>query len=135
MKLFDIRGIYATDHCYCFFKYDYIVKVRMRMHNARKVVKGGNLTHSLNASDVKGSSDPYAVYSTDIPGIIPGSKQFWKLFGLDLVSMNRGLPDFFLTLTAHDLWPQVQSTLPMRKSVHVTCMLQPITCMLWSTCM
>ena len=26
MKLFDIRGIYATDHCYCFFKYDYMVK-------------------------------------------------------------------------------------------------------------
>ena len=113
MKLFDIRGIYATDHCYCFFKYDYMVKVRMRMHNARKVVKVGNLTRNLNASDVKGSSDPYAVYGTDIPRIIPGSKQFWKSFGLDLVSMveQRGLPDFFLTLTAHDFWPQVQSTL------------------------
>ena len=35
MGLFDIRGLYAGDHCYCFFKYDYMVKVRMRMHNAR----------------------------------------------------------------------------------------------------
>ena len=51
--------------------------------------------------------------SIDIPRIIPGSKQFWKSFGLDLVSFveQRGLPQFFLTLTAHDLWPQVQVTL------------------------
>ena len=113
MRLFDVRGLYAGDHCYCFFKYDYMVKVRMRMHNARKVVKVQNLTHTLSASDVKGSGDPYAVYGTDIPRIIPGSKQYWKSFGLDLVTMveQRGLPDFFLTLTAHDLWPQVQSTL------------------------
>ena len=112
MRLFDVRGIYAADPCYCFFKYDYMVKVRMRMHNARKVIKVHNLTESLNASNVKGA-DPYAVYGTDIPRIIPGSKQFWKSFGLDLVSFveQRGLPQFFLTLTAHDLWPQVQATL------------------------
>ena len=111
MRLFDVRGIFAADPCYCFFKYDYMVKVRMRMHNARKVVKVQNLTQMLNAGDVKG--DPYAVYGTDIPRIIPGSKQYWKSFGLDLVSFveQRGLPEFFLTLTAHDLWPQVQTTL------------------------
>ena len=110
MRLFDIRGIFAADPCYCFFKYDYMVKVRMRMHNARKVVKVQNLAQSLHASDV---SNPYAVYGTDIPRIIPGSKQYWKSFGLDLVSFveQRGLPTFFLTLTAHDLWPQVQATL------------------------
>ena len=111
--MFDVRGIYAADHCYCFFKYDYMVKVRMRMHNARKVVNVQDLTQSLSASDVKGNSDPYSVYGTDIPRIIPGSKQFWKSFGLDLVAFveQRGLPTFFLTLTAHDLWPQVQTTL------------------------
>ena len=106
MRLFDVRGIYAADPCYCFFKYDYMVKVQMRMHDASKV---HNLTESLNASNVKGA-DPYAVYGTgtDIPRIIPGSKQFWKPFGLDLVSFveQRGLPQFFLTLTAHDLWPR-----------------------------
>ena len=50
---------------------------------------------------------------TEIPRIIPGSKQFWRSFGLDLVAFveQRGLPDFFLTLTAYDGWPQVQATL------------------------
>ena len=112
MRLFDVRGRFAADPCYCFFKYDYMVKVRMRMHNARKVVKVQNLTQTLNAANVRGN-DPYAVYGTDIPRVIPGSKQFWKSFGLDLVSFveQRGLPQYFLTLTAHDLWPQVQATL------------------------
>ena len=113
MRLFDIRGVYAADSCYCFFKYDYMVKVRLRMYHARKVVKVQNLTQSLNAGDVKNTGDPYAVYGTDIPRVIPGSKQFWKSFGLDLVTFveQRGLPQFFLTLTAHDLWPQVQASL------------------------
>ena len=33
-----------------FFKYDYMVKVCMHMHNARKVVKVNSLTKSLNAA-------------------------------------------------------------------------------------
>ena len=50
---------------------------------------------------------------SEIPRIIPGSKQFWRSFGLDLVYFveKRGLPDFFLTLTAYDGRPHVQSTL------------------------
>ena len=112
MRLFDIRGTFAADYCSCFFKYDYMVKVRLRMYHARKVVKVQNLAQPLSAGDLK-NSDPYAVYGTEIPRIIPGSRQFWKSFGLDLVSFveQRGLPQFFLTLTAHDLWPQVQTTL------------------------
>ena len=70
-------------HVIVFFKYDYMVKVRMRCHN---------LTESLNASNLKGA-DPYAVYGTDIPRIIPGSKQFWKSFGLDRVPVKAGLQE------------------------------------------
>lgn len=46
-----------------------------------------------SASHIR-ETDPYAVYGTDISRIIPGSKQFWKSFGLDFVE-QRGLPDFF----------------------------------------
>ena len=53
------------------------------------------------------------MYGTEIPRIIPGSREFWRSFGLDLVAFveQRGLPDFFFTLTAYDGWPQVQATL------------------------
>lgn len=53
------------------------------------------------------------MYGTEIPRIIPGSREFWRSFGLDLVAFveQRGLPDFFLTLTAYNGWPQVQATL------------------------
>ena len=113
MRLFDIRGHYAEDRCYPFFKYDYMLKVRLRMHEARKVIKVQSLSQPLTADSVTGQSDPYSVYGTEIPRIIPGSREFWRSFGLDLVAFveQRGLPDFFLTLTAYDGWPQVQATL------------------------
>ena len=81
---------FASDPAYCFFKYDDMTKVRLRLHNCRKVVKVRDLT---SASHIR-ETDPYAVYGTDISRIIPGSKQFWKSFGLDFVE-QRGLPDFF----------------------------------------
>ena len=96
MRLLDIRGFFASDPAYCFFKHDYMTKVRLRLHNCRKVVKVQHLTNSLNASQAR-QTDPYAVYGTEIPTIIPGSKQFWRSFGLDLVVFveQRGLPNFF----------------------------------------
>ena len=113
MRLYDVRGFYAEDHCYPFFKYDYMLKVRLRMHEARKVVKVHSLSEPLTAAKASQHSDPYSVYGTEIPRIIPGSREFWRSFGLDLVAFveQRGLPNFFLTLTAYDGWPQVQATL------------------------
>ena len=83
------------------------------MHEARKVVKVQNLSEPLTTERASDWSDPYSVYGTEIPHIIPGSKEFWRSFGLDLGAFveQRGLPDFFLTLTAYGGWPQVQTTL------------------------
>ena len=41
-------------------------------------------------------SDPYDSYGTEVPHVIPGSKQYWKSFGYDLVAMTEqlGIPDF-----------------------------------------
>ena len=54
------------------------------------------------------------IYGTDIPQLIPGSRQHWKSFSSDLVSFSepRGLPDLFVTLSAYDYWPHVQSSAP-----------------------
>ena len=58
-------------------------------------------------------SGPYSVYGTEIPRIIPGSKEFWRSFGFDLVAFveQMGLPNYFLTLTAYNGWSHVQATL------------------------
>ena len=100
MRLYDVRGFYAEDRYYPFFKYDYMLKVCLRMHEARKVVKVQSLSEPLTAERASKRSDPYSVYGTEIPRIIPGSKEFWRSFGLDLVAFvkQRGLPDFFLIL-------------------------------------
>ena len=104
MRLYDVRGFYAEDCCYPFFKFDYVLKVWLRMHEVRKVVKVHSLSEPLTAAKASQHSDPYSVYGTEIPHIIPGSRGFSWSFGLDLVAFveQRGLPDFFLTLTAYD---------------------------------
>ena len=58
------------------------------------------------------SDDPYASYGKEMPNCIPGSPQYWKVFGLDLIAMTqtKGLPDFFVTLTVNDAWPHIQAT-------------------------
>ena len=55
-----------------------------------------NFQESLDAGKVK-SQDSYAIYGSQVPRIIPGSKQYWKSFGLNLLAFvqQRGLPDFF----------------------------------------
>ena len=109
MRLFDIRGNYAEDRCYPFFKYDYMLKVRLRMREARKVVKVQSLSQPLTADSVTGQSDLYPVYGTEIPRIIPG-RRVLEVVWVAYVE-QRGLPDFFLKLTTYDGWPQVQATL------------------------
>ena len=63
-----MRGFYAEDCLYPSFKYDYMLKVRLRMHEARKVVKVQSLSEPLTAERVSGQSDPYSVY-----GMVPRS--------------------------------------------------------------
>ena len=48
-----------------------------------------------------------------MPNCIPGSPQYWKSLGLNLIAMTqtRGLPDFFVTLTVNDSWPHIQTTI------------------------
>ena len=99
-----------------FFKYDEMVKLRLRGYNSRRVVRVPDLSTNLTAEavlDAAKSTDPYAIYGTEVIRSIPGSKQHWKSFSLDLVSFSeqRGLPDLFVTLSANDCWPHVQSTL------------------------
>ena len=116
MRVFDVRGWWAQDPIYPFFKYDYMTKMRLRGYNARRTVKVGELTAKLSASKVRQSAkhdQPYSIYGTEVPRTIPGSKQYWKSFGLDLTAFvhQRGLPDFFVTLSAYDCWPQTQVTI------------------------
>ena len=100
--------------CILFFKFDYMTKCCLRAYASKRCVQVSNLAEPLNASKVK-VNDPYARYGTEVPRNIPGSAQYWRSFGLDLIAMveqrGLGLPDFFLTLSGHDGWPQVQAML------------------------
>ena len=90
----------AHDCAYMFFKYDEMVKLRLRGYNSRRVVQVSDLSEDLTAGkvlDAEKSTDSYVIHGTEVPRSIPGSRQHWKSFSLDLVSFSeqRGL---FVTL-------------------------------------
>ena len=117
IRLLDCRGRFTNDQNYPFFMFDYMTKLRMRAYNARRVVGVSRLECKLTAGQIRKANkdmhDPYAAYGTDVPRSIPGSRQYWKSFGLDLIAMTeqRGIPDYFLTLSPNDNWPHIQSTI------------------------
>ena len=117
IRLLDPRGHFAKDTNFPFFMFDYMTKIRLRAYIARKLVTTSKLEESLTAGKViaadKPISDTYASYGTEVPRVVPGSKQYWKSFGFDLVAMTDqlGIPDFFVTLSPNDNWPHIQSTI------------------------
>jgi hypothetical protein len=112
VRLFDVRGWWADDPTYPFFKYDLMTKLHLKAYAAKRVVKVKDLSDPLDVKTLREGESaeykPYSCYGTEVPNTIPGSKQYWKSFGLDLVAFaaERGLPDYFVTLSANDCWPQ-----------------------------
>ena len=51
------------------------------------------------------------MYGTEVPNAIPGSKGYWSSRLLDVLAMSHelGKPDFFVTLTQNDAWPELQA--------------------------
>ena len=91
----------------CFSNFDYMTKRILRGYASRRSIHSAQLTEPLSVKKVREGQkgpDPYQMYGTDIPRTLPGSLQHWKSFGLDLTALvaQRGLPDFFVTLSAYD---------------------------------
>ena len=63
-----------------------MTKVHLRSNNVRIVVKSSKLEKSLTAGKVMAT--PNDSYGTEVPCVIPGSKQYWKSYGYDLVAMT-----------------------------------------------
>ena len=69
MKLYHVQGWLAHDFAYKFFKYDEMVKLRLRAYNSRRV-RVSDLSEDLTAQkvlDAEKSTDPYVIYGTEVP--------------------------------------------------------------------
>ena len=117
-KLLDCRGYFSNDQNFPFFMFDYMTKIRLRQYNSKKIIAVSKLEQNLTAGNVLAAdrateNDNYASYGSDVPRIIPGSKQYWKCFGYDLIATveQLGVPDYFITLSPNDNWLQIQATI------------------------
>ena len=114
MRLYNVRGWFARDRQYPSYKFDLMTKLRLKAY-AAETVNVAQQTETVTAGKVlpaEQHGDPYSTYGKEMPNCIPGSPQYWKSFGLDLIAMTqtRGLTDFFVTLSVNDAWPHVQTT-------------------------
>ena len=71
--------------------FDYMTKIRLQQYNSKKIIAVSKLEQNLTAGNVLAAdrateNDNYASYGSDVPRIIPGSKQYWKSFGYDLIA-------------------------------------------------
>lgn len=113
-RLLNYDNRWRSDPHWSFFWYDRMIKSRIFYYNkvrrARRSVSDGALTvqHVKNETE---SKNPYDAYGKDIPTTVPGSKGFWSSRLLDVLAMSRelGKPDFFVTLTQNDGWPELQA--------------------------
>ena len=80
IRILDPRGYFAKDSNFPFFMFDYMTKIRLRAYNCRRVVVSSRLEERFTAGKViatdKPLSDPYASYGTEVPRVVPGSKQY-----------------------------------------------------------
>ena len=86
IQLLDCRGYFSNDSNFPFVLFDYMTKIRLRQYNSKRIVAVSKLEQSLTAgkvieADRTADSDKYASHGTDVPRIIPGTKQYWKSFG------------------------------------------------------
>ena len=95
MKLYDAWGWWAHDYAYMFFKYDEMVKLRLRAYNSRRMVRVSDLSEDLTAANLMQRNPPIHMQFME-----HNQFQHWKSFSLDLVSFSkqRGLPDLLVTL-------------------------------------
>ena len=69
--------------------YDLMTKLRLRAYHRMKKVGSGSLNETITAGKVleaEQSNQPYASYGTEVPTVVPGTRQHFKSFSLDLTA-------------------------------------------------
>ena len=119
MRLYDVRGWFARDRQYPFYRFDLMTKLRLKAY-AAKTVNFAQQTEKVTSEKVlaaEQSGDPYSCYGKEMPNCIPGSPQYWKSFGLDLIAMTHTITTMYIQHTGFCLKP---CTFPEYLSMH-TC--------------
>ena len=94
-----------------FFMIDRYIKISLMNHHRIVIgVVGIKAVDTPKVKDFK-NKDAYARYGTKVPANIPGSKSYWFIATQELLAMTSEFkrnPDFFITLTTNDNWPEIQ---------------------------
>ena len=110
LRLLNYDNRWRKDPQWAFFWFDRLTKSRIFYYNCARKARRTGRDVPMTSESIK-RQNPYDMYGTDVPNTIPGSKGYWSSRLLDVLAMSRelGKPDFFVTLTENDSWPELQA--------------------------
>ena len=120
IRLMHADPRWRHDKVWPFFAYDWVMKFRILMYNMkcpRIAIENDNrdlpLTKEYVLSDLGSGEKVHNKLGQYIPPTLPGTKKYWAKEYLDLAAFCErcGVPDFFVTLTANDNWPELKKFL------------------------
>jgi len=111
-RLLDLDSRFRDDPHWAFVQYDRRCRSALNYYNRQISTKRRNVNarEALEAwGNAKSGGDP--TVGDFLPVNVPGSKSYWYTKMQDVLAMSAefGKPDFFVTLTLADLWPELQT--------------------------
>lgn len=102
---------FRKDYDFMFMNLDMMLKERIQWYNHAKV-KVKELTEPITKGDINDDKNIYEQYGTEVPYTIPNSRNYWWAKTQELIALSvykQRPPDFFITLTHNDGWPEIQA--------------------------
>ena len=111
-----IDGRFRHEHSWIFWQLDALVKQRITKYNRVSVrvdEQGKKITHG-DIEKEKTEVDPFAKFGEKVPSNMPNSRNYWTQKLQELLALSEELnrePDFMITLTQNDYWPELQAAI------------------------
>ena len=109
-----VDGRFRHEHSWIFWQLDALVKQRIGQYNRVSVrvdEQGKQITHG-DIEKEKTEFDPFAKFGEKVPSNLPNSRNYWTQKLQELLALSEELnrePDFMITLTQNDYWPELQA--------------------------
>ena len=115
LRILSYDRRWRCDLHFSFFWVDRLIKCRLfyvaqsrtaNLEEGGKVPTAEELRKSNNSTEGR-----FKQYGDTLPNTVVGSKSYWKSKLLELLALSSelGQPDFFITLTQNDGWPELQT--------------------------
>ena len=114
LLLHNLDDRFRRDRYLTFFMIDRYIKISLIQHKRMVIAEAGEFAvEKPTVKDLKEGegNEAYRKFGTKVPASIPGSRSYWFTAQQEVFAISEEMqrnPDFFLTATEYDGWPEIQ---------------------------